>query len=258
MMLHYQEQGTGPVIVLIHGMASSGHYFQPLVPYLVNKYRIISIDLLGFGQSPKPKNIIYNYQTHIQSIAETLDQLGVTEPFVLAGHSMGALLALRFTALYPRRVQRLILISIPVYSDKLSAHRAITQSSRLKEIAYYGWTSKILCNVWCKYLRPISSRLAPRYLPHLGRDSALDSLLHTWQSYSQSLHNVLEAQAVEQDMASMHVPIVLVYGDRDRYIDQHQINVLKRKFGLNVHVLPGTHHIISEQPVGVAKLIEGL
>ncbi len=252
MVLNYEEYGTGPVIVLLHGMAGSTRYWKRFLPHIAPGHRIIALDLLGFGHSPKPKEIIYDYSTHIQSIRATLKQLGIKEPFTLAGHSMGGLIALKLAASYPKTVSKLIVIAMPVYLNAASAHQAVTGSNTLKELAYYGWTSHLLCSLWCKLLRPLSSRLAPFYLPHLPRKAAVDSLLHTWRSYSQSMQYVLENQDAKRDILKTSLPVVLVYGDQDIPPGLEQLKPLPAN--VKLQILPGTHQIVHEEPVRIAAL----
>ncbi|HUP26406.1 MAG TPA: alpha/beta hydrolase [Candidatus Limnocylindrales bacterium] len=255
MVLNYEDHGSGPVIVFIHGMAGSLRYWSPFMSYVATGHRTIAIDLLGFGHSPMPTDVVYDYQTHIGSILETLDHVGIKEPVLLIGHSMGGLIALRLAALHPARVKGLVLIAMPIYSDELTAHNAITGTSRLKELAYYGFTSKLLCNVWCRFLRPLSGRLAPKYLRHLTYEAARDSVLHTWQSYAQSLHNVIELQDVLNDIAIVNVPIIMVYGDHDVPADLHPKELLSHHKHLQIQVLQGTHQILNEHSQQIASLI---
>lgn len=251
MLLHYTNQGQGKPIVFLHGMAGSGRYWNSFLPFVASGHHIITIDLAGFGKSPKPKNVTYNYAYHVQCILETLDHIDLPRPFALVGHSMGSLIALRLAATNPEAVESLLLIAMPIYIDPRQAKRHITSCSKLKELAYYGVTSRLLCTMWCSMLRPISSRLAPYYLPHLSRDAAQDSVKHTWQSYSQSLHNIIENQNVQKDLDNLKYPATLIYGDTDI---PPGLNSVKSN-NMNIQILRGTHQIIHEQSEAIGRLI---
>ena len=255
MLLNYTDNGAGEPIVLLHGMAGSMRYWEQFVPLIAKNHRIISIDLIGFGRSPMPNNVTYDYQTHVQAIRQTLDHIGILQPFILVGHSMGALIALRLAALHPNTVKKLILIAMPIYTSPQQAHAAITSSSKLKELAYYGISSKVLCNTWCRYLRPISSRLAPKYLTYLSKAAAADSVLHTWQSYAQSLHFIIEKQDVFSDLPKTLAPITIVYGDTDL---PQEFGKLKSNINIKkdcVRLFPGTHQVLNEQKEKIARLV---
>lgn len=253
MVLHYTDSGSGDTIVLLHGMAASGRYWESLETYIVNK-RLITIDLMGFGLSPMPTDVTYTYETHIQSILETLDYLNVKQPTIV-GHSMGALLALRLAAIHPERVKEVVLIGMPIYTDAASARKAITKSKVRNKLAFYGPTSHILCTVWCRILRPLSKRIAPFYLKNLPKIVAQDSVLHTWQSYSQSMNNVIEHQHVVKDITKLNMPVTLIYGNKDLPIDFDKLDILQRFKNNSIYILEGSHQIIFEQPSEVARHI---
>jgi len=255
MILNYDNYGTGgKVVVLLHGMAGSSQYWKPVIPYLTKDCRIIAIDLLGFGHSPKPKNVNYDYSVHLQSILETLDSLGIKGPVTLAGHSMGALLALRLATVYPGRIHKLVLIAMPIYSSRQAAHQAITNCSAVKELAYYGWTSHVLCSTWCRALRPLSRRLAPLYLSTLTKEAARDSVLHTWQSYSQSLHHIIENQTVGQDLVNATVPTTILHGDQDKDCLTDSLEPLPKH--VTVCTMPGDHQIINTHSKRIARYLQ--
>lgn len=256
MLLHYIDSNSeGETIVLLHGMSGSARYWQNFTPYLPKSRRIVALDLLGFGLSPKPKNIIYNYETHLESIIQTLKHIGVCMPLTLVGHSMGGLLALRLAAKHPDLVKKLVLIAAPIYETPHQAHLAITQSSKLKELAYYGFSSRILCNTWCRFLRPISTRLAPIYLPHLSELAAKDSVLHTWQSYSQSMENVIENQSVSLDISAYNKPVILVYGSADSLFSRDGLKNITDGKVVKLHIFRGNHQIIDQHPLEIANII---
>ena len=255
MILNYRSQGEGPVVVFLHGMAASGRYWQSVLD-LQPPGRLVTIDLLGFGDSPHPKDVTYNYQTHIQAIMDTLEAAGVDGAFRLVGHSMGALIGLRLAALYPDRVTRLILCGLPYYQTPEIAKQDITQSKRLWRLAYYGPSSKALCTVWCSWLRPVTQHIAPHYLKRHSREIAIDSLKHTWQAYSQSLKYIIEEQDVKSDLNMLEPPTSLLYGDSDKpgsfLQDSHLLDGNKL---VTMKVYPGLSH---QLPIESPRLIVDL
>ncbi|TPX04432.1 alpha/beta hydrolase, partial [Schumannella luteola] len=117
-LLHVaDDRGAGPVVVLIHGIASSSVTFENLVPLLEQGFRCISIDLLGFGGSPVPPDCEYRLEDHEAALARTIRRLRLRGSFTLVGHSMGGLIAARYAARNPGRVSRLMLVSPPIYLD---------------------------------------------------------------------------------------------------------------------------------------------
>jgi pimeloyl-ACP methyl ester carboxylesterase len=251
MILHYKASGNGEkTVVFLHGMASSGRYWQAIMASPPVNTRFIAIDLLGFGASPMPKNSKYTYGEHVDSIWETLESADITQPVTLVAHSMGALLALHLAAKHPKRVKKLILCGLPYYPNETTARKDITQSKKLWELAYYGPTSNALCIVWCKWLRPISKHIAPLYLKRLPKEVAEDSLLHTWRSYSQSLENIIEKQSIRTDLEKVCAPMHFLYGSSDtcgQYLQES--DVLKSFPNAKLRVYPElTHQLPLERP----------
>ncbi|HSX23622.1 MAG TPA: alpha/beta hydrolase [Candidatus Saccharimonadales bacterium] len=244
MLLHYTETGQGQPIVLLHGMAASTRFWDNLTPSLAANHRVIALDLLGFGRSPKPKQVTYGYETHIASILETLDQLKLAYPAVFVGHSMGSLLALRLAFLHPHKVSKLVLLALPYYNSPSEAKQSITKNTRRRLLAYYGPTSHVLCSTWCKFLRPISKHVAPAYLKSLPKAVAKDSVLHSWQSYAQSLDNVIAHQTVKRDLNKINIPVHIIYGDKEDPIIRQNLRSLDGT-AVNVHItkVGGGHNI---------------
>jgi pimeloyl-ACP methyl ester carboxylesterase len=106
--VHYQEKGAGTPLLLIHGLNSSTYTWKDVFEPLAKSYRVIAVDLKGFGFSGKPDG---DYTRRAQAIlvAHLLDYLKI-EKVWLAGNSMGGEVALNFALQNPQRTAGLILI----------------------------------------------------------------------------------------------------------------------------------------------------
>jgi len=105
----YWERGSGPVILLVHGMFGDHLDWEPVLELLAVRHRVLAVDLPGFGESEKPDEN-YCAEFFVAAIAEFLDQVSVRRA-TLVGNSFGGILALRFALAHPDRVERLILVS---------------------------------------------------------------------------------------------------------------------------------------------------
>ena len=105
--VRYTDQGHGPVVVLLHGFASSLETWSGVVPHLVDAHRVITLDLKGFGWSDRPEGD-YSPQAEAKLVFGLLDHLGVGATAVVA-HSWGASVALAMSLAQPKRVTRIAL-----------------------------------------------------------------------------------------------------------------------------------------------------
>jgi pimeloyl-ACP methyl ester carboxylesterase len=102
---------NGRTVVLLHGKNFSGTYWARTIEALVEEgYRVVAPDQVGFGKSSKPAVYQFSFQALAANTRALLDSLRV-EKFVLVGHSMGGMLAVRMALMYPERVERLALVN---------------------------------------------------------------------------------------------------------------------------------------------------
>ncbi len=242
---------AGATVVFLHGMLGSAEYWHSVASLLPDR-RTIAVDLLGFGASPRPAIANYDYHDHVDAIVATLDASGISEPVVLVGHSMGALIALRLAAGHPERVSRLVLVGMPVFESAAAARQVIGRT-RARRSLLYGPVSWLFCHVWCQALRPISRRVAPLYVRSVPAGVARATVEHSWRSYSRSLANVVEDQTVEADLRDVACRTLIVYGD----LDQDAPVPASRPLPANVRVLTmeGDHQLPLHRPGEFARLI---
>jgi pimeloyl-ACP methyl ester carboxylesterase len=99
---------NGKTVVLFHGKNFNGYYWKDVIAFLTgNGYRVIVPDQVGWGKSDKP-NIHYGFHLLAANTKKLLDTLGIKD-IILIGHSIGGMLATRFTLMYPQVVKKLIL-----------------------------------------------------------------------------------------------------------------------------------------------------
>lgn len=122
-------------ILFIHGIGNNGSAWDEVIHKLPLDVRTITIDLLGFGQSPKPTWAIYNARTQANSVIATFLKLRVTGQVIIVGHSLGALVAVEFAKRYPLLVKSLVLCSPPFYKqDSLTKSLLPSNDRVLKDI----------------------------------------------------------------------------------------------------------------------------
>src|ERR671917_1057966 len=105
----YRTAGSGPPVVLIHGMVNSSRHWAEVAGRLAHDYRVIAPDLLGHGHSAKPEGD-YSLGAHAAGIRDLLAALGIDRATIV-GHSLGGGVAMQFFYQFPERTERLVLVS---------------------------------------------------------------------------------------------------------------------------------------------------
>src|ERR1044071_7183928 len=106
--IKYVEAGSGPVVVLLHGMGGNATNWAFNTPALAGKFRVVVPDQVGFGQSDKPL-INYRIGTYVDFLDKFLSELKV-ERAALVGNSMGGWVAAAYALKYPGKVEKLVLV----------------------------------------------------------------------------------------------------------------------------------------------------
>lgn len=109
--VNFIRQGTGAPVILIHGLAASLFDWNDLIPALTQAgYAAHALDLLGHGQSHKPKDLEdYTVENVFAHFSAWLDSLELAEPLILIGHSLGGYLSIQYALRHPKRVRALVL-----------------------------------------------------------------------------------------------------------------------------------------------------
>jgi pimeloyl-ACP methyl ester carboxylesterase len=105
----FRRSGAGSAIVLIHGITGSSRTWEEVIPPLAQHHTVIAPDLLGHGESAKPRGD-YSLGAYASGVRDLLIALGVDKATIV-GHSLGGGVAMQFAYQFPERVDRLVLVS---------------------------------------------------------------------------------------------------------------------------------------------------
>jgi pimeloyl-ACP methyl ester carboxylesterase len=233
-----EERGNGSPVVLLHGVASSSVTFQNVFPLIEDTHRAIAIDLLGFGESPIPEHAEYTLGEHAAAVARTVRSLHLREPFTLVGHSMGALISARLAARFPRAVNKLVMVSPPIYltPGELADPRDRTVMDFYLKAYQYIRTNKEFTLSRAK----VVERLLP--IP-----KAMDINERNWIPFVKSLQNSIESQTTLSDLAAVTVPVELIYGSFDEFHSPGVLKIVSKLEGVTVHRVDGSDHLIGKR-----------
>jgi pimeloyl-ACP methyl ester carboxylesterase len=197
--VHTMIGGSGPPLLVIHGLATRGEDYAPIMPRLARKHRLYVPDLLGFGWTDRP-DIDYSVGEESEMIRGYLDAVGVRQCDVMAA-SMGGWIALKFAADHPERVRRLVLV------DSGGFPFTTTMTERTFTPADAVELRKLMA------LQTDNAGLLPDFVV---RDLLRKNREHAW-ILLRAMHSMLAGR----DLMKGHVqrvtmPTLLLWGARDR------------------------------------------
>ena len=236
--LHFIETGSdGPTLVFIPGLSGTTRYWQGRLGALEKHYRILLVDPLGFGDSPKPWSR-YTVDNHVDALYQTLKN---EKRFVLIGHSMGTLLSIAYAARHPEQVERLVLLSVPFFSNAKEARRFF--SSQPVPLGWF-FSNMALAAVICILTRRVFGRLMPYFRRDLPREVAADIVKHSWRSFTSSFWEVICNYDAKKDADTIgDLPVLCIHGDQDETAPLIGVLVLAAgRPSWQVHILNGVDH----------------
>ncbi len=234
---------SGRPILLLHGLVASGIFWGGAYDRLADHHRLLVPDLLGFGRSPRPASG-YGPDDHATAVLACLDDLGIDEPVVIGAHSLGALIALRLAATHPERVLAVVAFGPPLYPNSGAARAHVAATSPMGRLFVLpGQTAETACRFVCDH-RTLAGHLAALTHPSLPPEIAADAVQHTWNSYSQTLQEVILSAEAATWVSHVARPVHLVAGDRDPVVDHVYLRHLAETHAhVDLRELPGRHDL---------------
>jgi pimeloyl-ACP methyl ester carboxylesterase len=253
------EAGSGPPILLLHGLGGTWQYWGRTMELLAGSARCIALDLPGFGQSDTPPGG-FTLDSASDNLAAALGALGGA-PAVVCGHSLGGPLAARFALRHPHAVARIVLVGpsglAPAPPWQLRALRAVPAYTLLQRAPFR----------WEHWLLPITPLRRAALSLLVDNPSAVDPALVRrivdGARFARALTPALGASfatGLDDDAALVSAPIAAIWGARDRMVPPSDAEILRRVApSSDVHFLPGCGHLpMVERPEAFANLLRYL
>ncbi|MEI6850694.1 MAG: alpha/beta hydrolase [Candidatus Saccharibacteria bacterium] len=226
-------------MVLLHGIAATSKTWDLLIKDIdKNNFRVVALDLLGFGQSPKPVNCDYNVDDHCDSIHKTLKKLKIRKPYQIIGHSMGAIIAAHYCCRYNQDVKKVFLLSLPLYLDKNELG-----------FGFLRTRTDLFLDAYRFLLDKKSFTIKnSQFIRNLFRISdGIDVNEENWEGFRFSLKNTVIEQNAYEDIKNIHIPTYIMYGTLDQFLIQESINRLSVFDNILITKLKGVDHSIGKK-----------
>ncbi|MDL2341918.1 MAG: alpha/beta hydrolase [Patescibacteria group bacterium] len=198
LLVHYELQGQGKPVLLLHGWGDSLTGLTGLRKSLATSFQVVSLDLPGFGTTQTPKTV-WNLDNYAQFLQAFLAKVDCT-PYAVIGHSNGGALAIRAISLQQLQPEKLVLLAA-------SGIRAGNSGRRLalKVIAKAGNATTI----WLP--KPTRQRLRKQLYGAAGSDLLV--VEHLQETFKETVR-----QDVQADAARLTLPTLLIYADQDQAV----------------------------------------
>ncbi len=240
---HYRDEGSGPVVVLLHANFSNLLDWEPWVEVLKDRYRVVRLDMTSHGLTGPDPTGDYTLPRTLKLTADFIDALGL-QKVTLAGISLGGTVAIHYTAAHPERVERLVLLN--------------PGSLEGKEKRARGGVPK--AGYVLKYLLP---RALPRFMLASGfgdpaklPESLVDRWYDLWLREGQreaQLDRLSQYKAgdIEGLIRSLRVPVLLMWGEDNQTAAFSQsatfLELLKGASAVKFIAYPGLGHMALEE-----------
>ncbi|BBX00267.1 alpha/beta fold hydrolase [Mycolicibacterium moriokaense] len=248
----YRDEGRGDVVLLIHGMGGSSKTWSGVIPLLAKRYRVIAPDLLGHGQSDKPRGD-YSVGAFAVVLRDLLDELGIKKVTVV-GHSLGGGIAMQFAHQHREYCDRMVLISSGGFGDDVGrVLRLLSLPGSEFVLPMVASRPAVAAGNLLRALAGSAERFATK--PALSNRDHRRAFLRTLRSVV-DFHGQA-VSAINRLCCSDDLPTLIISGDKDRVIPVEHAHAAHATLpNSRLHVLPGVHHHPpTEEPEKVADLI---
>ena len=237
--VEYTDKGNGPVMLLLHGWGNDLHSFDALVQSLISSWRVIRLDLPGFGGSEAPKET-WGVGEYSQFVRAFIERLGISA-YLLVGHSFGGRIAIKGIADGLLRAKKLVLIG----SAGL-AKRKTLRNRLFKTIAKVGKTA---LSPFPAYLR---DRLRRKLYAYAGSEDYLAA------GPLQATFLKVMGEDLSHAAKRVYLPTLLIWGEFDTATplsDGKHLHTLISGSQFEI-VKSATHFVYQEKTAEVAQAIQ--
>lgn len=234
----YMDIGNGPAILFIHGFFSDASVWEGITNNLKDKYRCISLDLLGFGNSSRLE-IEYKVDSQVAFSKKFMEILGI-ESFFVVGHSLGSWTASRLELAASPSVLGLVLLAPAGVGEYLEPYRILIP---------FSWKTPVidwLIRLVSPLLKLLGQEQLVQEIRFIRERFLHDPVFQAWIRRAFRLE--ISDELINEDAKNIHSPTFIICGESDETIpvefgEHLEANISKAK----LHVIPGADHQLPTQ-----------
>lgn len=216
-VFHYKDEGQGPVVLLLHGVASSLNTWDGWTKRLTSQYRVIRVDLPGHGLTgADPSQESYTIEYMVDKLDKLLNQLRIDDVY-LAGNSLGGHIAWNYALHRPDRVRRMVLLNSMGFPQDMPFIMKFTAAPLIGEIStvmaprfFVGMNVKSTYGDESK----VSDKLVKRYHDLLMMKGNREALVQVFRTMKKESQNPYVGARVHE----LKVPTLLMWGSEDHWV----------------------------------------
>lgn len=234
--LYIEESGRGTPLLLIHGFPFNHEMWRPQIDTLSPYARVIAPDLRGHGQSP-PSTSPYTMDLLADDCAKVLETVGVQEPVIVCGLSMGGYVAFAFYRRHPSLVARLILAATRAKADSPEAKE---NRDKTAELAQESGVQAVTANMLPILMSPKTYQTKPEVVNRVKRIMDQTST----QGMVSALMGMKERPDSTATLEAINVPTLIIHGQDDQIIPLQEAKAMHAAIqNSQLEIIPESGHL---------------
>lgn len=242
-MLHWQREGDGPAVVLVHGFLGSSKIFEPLTKHLASNFSVTTIDLPGSAGS-YDISVPSTVEELSLMVVDTLQQSGL-DKYSILGHSLGAMIALEISLQFPEALEKMV--QYGGCPDGYLPERFETTEDSIKKIRAAGIDS-VAADIAAKWFKQGNKdpmyKLAQEAGCESNEEAAIDHL-RTWDYWK-----------ARERLDTVQTSTLIICGDSDRSTHPDlSVEMWKKIPQSQLFIAPNSGHIVHLEHIDVFNTI---
>ena len=256
--MKYIDTGEGDVILLLHGVPTSGWLYRHIIDKLAKTHRVIAPDMLGFGSSDSPKGYdIYSEENHAKRILSLMDSLQI-EHWNHVMHDAGGLWTWELLRQQPDRISKLVILNTLIYEEGFKPPIRFNEGL-IARTAMWSYRNGITTNAMLRGL--FKSGLVENSLNKTDIEGYKIPLKEgktkaMYYFFTQTCNALPDHSVI---LKNSHIPATIIWGKHDEFLLwEPQKDRVTKDLNIseeNIHVIDAKHFIQEEKPMEIAQII---